>query len=145
VEIFTIGFTQKSARQFFDILKANDIRRLLDIRLSNGGQLAGFTKSADLEYFLREICDIDYTHEPRLAPTKELLTGYRHGAYSWDDYERIFEQLLVDREIERTLDPTLFAERTVMLCSEPTPEQCHRRLVAEHLQRVWDDVSIHHL
>lgn len=145
MEIFTIGFTQKSARQFFDILKANDIRRLLDIRLNNGGQLAGFTKSADLAYFLSEIADIDYLHEPRLAPTKKLLTGYRKGDQSWADYERIFAELLTERDIEHTLDPAVFAERTVMLCSEATPDQCHRRLVAEYLQRAWGDVSIHHL
>jgi uncharacterized protein (DUF488 family) len=145
VEIYTIGFTQKSARQFFGILKSNQIRNLLDIRLSNSGQLAGFTKSTDLAYFLRELCDADYLHEPRLAPTKELLSGYRNGEFSWADYERIFNQLLIERDVEHTIDPALFVERTAMLCSEAMPEQCHRRLVAEYLQRAWGDVTIRHL
>jgi uncharacterized protein (DUF488 family) len=145
VEIYTIGFTQKSARQFFDILKGNGIRRVIDIRLHNSGQLAGFTKQHDLEYFLAEICGAEYVHEPRLAPTKELLSDYRAGRRSWQDYERIFEGLLVERQIAGTLDQALFDRPAVLLCSEPTADQCHRRLVAEHLQRHWDGVTIHHL
>jgi len=145
MEIYTIGFTQKSARQFFDLLKANGIRRVIDIRLSNSGQLAGFTKSADLAYFLGEICDAEYVHEPQLAPTKELLSNYRNDRCSWTDYEHIFNALLAERSIATALSPTLFDIPAVMLCSEPTAEQCHRRLVAEYLQRHWDDVTIHHL
>jgi uncharacterized protein (DUF488 family) len=145
VEIYTIGFTQKSARQFFGLLKDNGIRRLIDIRLSNGGQLAGFTKSTDLAYFLKELCDADYVYEPRLAPTKQLLSGYRNGTYTWDDYEKVFHGLMVDRQIETSIDRKLFAERSVMLCSEATPDQCHRRLVAEYLRDKWGAVTIHHL
>ncbi|HEX5164167.1 MAG TPA: DUF488 domain-containing protein [Thermomicrobiales bacterium] len=145
MEIYTIGFTQKSARQFFDLLKANGIRRLIDIRLSNTGQLAGFTKSTDLAYFLEEICGAEYTHQPLLAPTKQLLTDYRNGRTSWAGYERIFESLMTERQIETAISPSLFNVPSVMLCSEPTADQCHRRLVAEYLQRHWDDVTIHHL
>jgi uncharacterized protein (DUF488 family) len=145
VEIYTIGFTQKSARQFFDLLKANGIQRLVDVRLSNSGQLAGFTKATDLAYFLKEICDAEYVHVPRLAPTKELLSNYRNGNCSWAEYEKIFNALMSDRQIERAISPSLFDVPAVMLCSEPTAEQCHRRLVAEYLQRHWDDVTIHHL
>jgi uncharacterized protein (DUF488 family) len=145
VEICTIGFTQKSARQFFGILKTAGIERLLDIRLNNQSQLAGFTKQADLAYFLDAICGARYEHEPLLAPTKDLLSSYRAGKTSWTQYERIFNGLLAERKIVEKLDPQAFARRTVLLCSEPTPEQCHRRLVAEHLQRAWDDVRITHL
>jgi uncharacterized protein (DUF488 family) len=145
VEICTIGFTQKSARQFFGILKSAGVERLLDIRISNNSQLAGFTKQADLAYFLDALCGAAYEHEPSLAPTKELLTSYRAGKTSWSQYERIFNGLLAERNVAETLDPKAFALKTVLLCSEPTPEQCHRRLVAEYLQRAWDDVRITHL
>lgn len=145
MEIYTVGFTQKSARQFFDLLKANGIRRLVDVRLSNTGQLAGFTKSADLAYFLDEICDAEYVHQPSLAPTRELLSNYRNGRCTWAEYEEIFDALLAERRIETAISPALFNRPSVMLCSEPTAEQCHRRLVAEYLQRHWDDVTIRHL
>lgn len=145
MEIYTIGFTQKSARQFFDILKSNGIRRLVDVRLSNTGQLAGFTKSVDLAYFLHAICGAEYIHQPLLAPTKELLSDYRHGKRTWAEYEDIFNALLAERRIETAISPDLFDIPAVMLCSEPTAEQCHRRLVAEYLQRHWDDVTIRHL
>ena len=145
MEIYTIGFTQKSAERFFGLLKQHDIRRLIDVRLNNAGQLAGFTKQGDLAFFLRSLCDVDYVHQPLLAPTKQLLSGYRSGEYSWIDYEQQFDRILRDRQIESTLDRTLFDERPVLLCSEPTPEQCHRRLVAEYLQQHWPAVSIVHL
>jgi uncharacterized protein (DUF488 family) len=145
VEIYTIGFTQKSAQQFFTILKERGIRRLIDIRLNNSSQLAGFTKASDLAWFLREICDADYQHEPLLAPTKELLSGYRAGKLDWTEYERVFAGLMTERDVANHIDPTLFSEPTVLLCSEPTADQCHRRLVAEHLQRTWGDVEIVHL
>ncbi len=145
MEIYTIGFTQKSARQFFGLLTANGIRRLVDVRLKNTGQLAGFTKSADLAYFLGAICDAEYVHQPLLAPTKELLSDYRAGRRSWADYEHIFNALLAERQVETELSPALFDVPAVMLCSEPTAEQCHRRLVAEYLQHHWDGVTIHHL
>jgi uncharacterized protein (DUF488 family) len=145
VEIYTVGFTQKSARQFFDLLKSNGIRRLVDVRLSNSGQLSGFTKSTDLAYFLDEICGAEYVHQPLLAPTKQLLSDYRAGKRTWAEYEDIFNALMAERQIETAISPSLFDIPAVMLCSEPTAEQCHRRLVAEYLQRHWDDVTIHHL
>jgi uncharacterized protein (DUF488 family) len=145
VEIFTIGFTQKSAEQFFNLLKAHGIRQLIDIRLNNSGQLAGFTKHQDLRYFLREICAAEYRHEVSLSPTKDLLDGTRAGRYTWQEYESIFEQLMVERDIANRLDPNLFSVPTVLLCSEATADHCHRRLVAEHLQRAWGNVTITHL
>jgi uncharacterized protein (DUF488 family) len=145
VEIYTIGFTQKSAEGFFGLLKQHQIKRLIDIRLNNTGQLAGFTKQSDLQYFLREICSADYIHQPLLAPTKELLSNYRHGKCTWEEYEQIFHRLMVDRCVDTAIDRSLFQTRAVLLCSEATAEQCHRRLVAEYLNDHWGDIDITHL
>ena len=123
------------------------IRRLLDVRLNNVSQLAGFSKRDDLAYFLRTICDAEYLHEPLLAPTQELLDGYRKHDSGWDAYERRFLALMAERRIEDHISPDFFAMPTVLLCSEATAERCHRRLVLEYLQRAWgaDDVRIVHL
>ena len=145
MEIYTVGFTQKRAAQFFGLLKEAGIRRLIDVRLNNVSQLAGFTKREDLAYFLRAICDADYRHELLLAPTQEMLTAYKKQRGSWTDYERLFLALLTEREVERHIPQDLFNERTVLLCSEATPERCHRRLVAEYLRDHWGNVTIIHL
>jgi uncharacterized protein (DUF488 family) len=145
VQIHTIGFTQKSAEQFFELLREAGIQRLIDVRIHNSSQLAGFSKGGDLRYFLRAILDAEYVHEPLLAPTEELLVNYRKKRTSWDSYVHIFNGLLAEREIASTLDKALFDRPAVLLCSEPTADQCHRRLVAEYLQRHWDDVTIVHL
>lgn len=145
MEIYTIGFTKKSAAEFFETLRRAGIRRLIDIRLKNSAQLAGFTKRDDLAYFLREICDAEYRHEPLLAPTPEMLERYRKRRATWDEYERQFLRLMEQRRIDEVLDPTLFAIPTVLLCSEPTAERCHRRLVVEFLRARWKDVQPVHL
>ncbi len=145
MEVYSIGFTKKTAEQFFGILGKAGIRRLLDVRLKNASQLAGFTKREDLEYFLREICAAEYTHEPLLAPTKEMLDDYKKHKGSWEEYERRFLALMADRKIEEKLDAGIFAVPTVLLCSEPTPDHCHRRLVLEYLQQKWSNLTIHHL
>jgi uncharacterized protein (DUF488 family) len=145
VEIYTIGFTQKSAADFFGILKGAGIRRVLDIRLNNVSQLAGFSKRDDLAYFLREICEADYCHEVLLAPTQEILDAYKKSKGTWQEYEQKFLQLMSEREIERRLDHSSFQVPTVLLCSEPTAQHCHRRLVAEYLQRIWGGVEVTHL
>ena len=145
MEIYSIGFTQKSASQFFGALKSAGIRRLMDVRLNNKSQLAGFTKSTDLPYFLRELCGADYVHEPLLAPTQEMLDDYKKRKGDWAAYEREFLTLMRGRQIESALDRAQFSQPTVLLCSEPTAEHCHRRLVLEYLQRRWDGVIIRHL
>jgi uncharacterized protein (DUF488 family) len=145
MEIYSIGFTQKSASQFFGTLKAHGIERLLDVRLNNTSQLAAFAKQADLAYFLREICAADYEHEPLLAPTQEMLDAYKKHKGGWEAYEDAFLALMRSRNIESALDKESFARRTVLLCSEPTAEHCHRRLVLEYLQKHWEGVEIHHL
>jgi uncharacterized protein (DUF488 family) len=145
MEIYSIGFTQKSASQFFSTLKANGIERLLDVRLNNTSQLAAFAKQADLAYFLREICNASYEHEPLLAPTQDILDAYRKEKSGWDIYETTFLALLRSRKVESAISRESFAQKTVLLCSEPTAEHCHRRLVLEYLQKEWGDVRILHL
>jgi uncharacterized protein (DUF488 family) len=145
VEIYTIGFTKKSADQFFGLLKSHGIRRLVDVRLNNVSQLAGFSKRDDLAYFLCELVGAEYRHEPLLAPTQEMLDDLKKNRGLWSNYERAFLDLMVERRVETKLDRSLFEEPTVLLCSEPTPECCHRRLVVEYLDSVWGDVRAVHL
>ncbi len=145
MEIYTIGFTKKTAEQFFGILRAAGIARVLDIRLNNSSQLAGFAKQVDLRFFLRELCNAEYIHEPLLAPTQEILDAYKKQKGAWSDYEISFRALMIERRIEEMIDRQIFAKPTALLCSEPTAERCHRRLVAEYLQERWGGVTIHHL
>jgi len=144
MKLFTIGFTKKSAEQFFTRLKQPGLVRLLDVRLNNVSQLAGFTKKHDLQFFLREICAIDYVHLPELAPTQDILAAYKKAGGEWSVYEGQFLALMAARRVEETLDRNLLAGGC-LLCSEPTPEHCHRRLVAEYLRGKWGDVEIEHL
>jgi uncharacterized protein (DUF488 family) len=118
---------------------------VIDVRLNNTSQLAGFTKREDLEYFLGQICQAEYSHQPGLAPTKEILDGYKKKEIGWEQYEAGFAALLAQRQPEKTLDRGLFEVPTALLCSEPTPEHCHRRLVAEYLAGKWADARIVHL
>ena len=144
MRVYTIGFTKKSALDFFELLRASGAKRIIDVRLSNMSQLAGFSKKDDLEYFLRKICHMEYVHLPGLAPTREMLDSYRKGHKNWDIYESEFLELIEQRRIEN-----MQIKRTVanacLLCSEDKPDQCHRRLVAEYLQRSWGDLDIVHL
>jgi hypothetical protein len=125
-------------------LKETDIRRLLDVRLNNASRLAGFARRADLPFFLKELCGADYLHEPRLAPTREILDAYRKGG-GWPGYERAFLDLLRERRVEEALDRNLFDVPTVLLCSEATADYCHRRLVLEYLDHAWDGIRVVHL
>jgi uncharacterized protein (DUF488 family) len=145
MEVFTIGFTQRDAGDFFETLKRARIRKLLDVRLNNTSQLAAFAKRDDLRYFLAEICGAEYLHEPLLAPTQEILDEVKKRKGSWDVYERQFLDLMREREIEKRLSPALLDGRTALLCSEFTAERCHRRLVLEYLQEHWDGIDIVHL
>ncbi len=145
MEIYSIGFTQKSASQFFGTLKANGIERLLDVRLNNTSQLAGFAKRADLAYFLREICNAVYEHEPLLAPTQEMLDTYKKKKGDWDVYTKAYLDLIRFRKVESVISKDSFLKKTVLLCSEATAEHCHRRLALEYLQQYWEGVTIRHL
>lgn len=145
MEIYSIGFTKKSASEFFGTLKANGIERLLDVRLNNTSQLAGFAKQSDLPYFLREICGIVYEYEPLLAPTQEILDAYRKTKTGWEAYTEAYVTLIRSRQVESAISQEGFRRKSVLLCSEPTAERCHRRLALEYLQQQWKDVVIHHL
>ena len=144
MRVFTIGFTRKPARRFFDLLRESGTRRVVDVRLNNVSQLAGFAKRDDLAYFLAEICGIEYLHLPELAPTKEILDDYRKGGGDWETYEARFLDLMRQRRIERTVSEEVVADGC-LLCSEDKPHHCHRRLVAEYLNEQWGGVEIAHL
>ena len=144
MNLFTIGFTQKSAKDFFETLNKSGAKRVLDIRLNNVSQLAGFTKKHDLEFFLNSICGIEYVHLPLLAPTQEILDDYRKRKGSWASYEQRFLHLMEERNIKDDLGLDLISD-SCLLCSEAKPDRCHRRLIAEHLQSIWNEIDIYHL
>ena len=145
MNIYSIGFTQRSAENFFNTLQSAGIRRLLDVRLNNTSQLAAFAKRDDLAYFLKTICGIEYHHEPLLAPTQEILDAHRKHNGDWAAWEHDFLALIRSRHIEKKLDRAQFAQPTVLLCSELTAEHCHRRLVLEYLSSKWGGITIQHL
>lgn len=145
ITMFTIGFAGKSAQEFFEKLQNAGVQRLIDVRLNNVSQLAGFTKRKDLEYFLHVIGNIDYEHFEDLAPTKDILDSFKkQKAIDWSEFERRFNALMGERAPEAHHSPEQF-DQACLLCSETTPEQCHRRLVAEHLRERWGGVEIRHL
>jgi uncharacterized protein (DUF488 family) len=145
MEIYTVGFTKHTAEEFFESLKEAGIEQLIDVRLNNSSQLAGFAKRDDLRYFLERICGAEYLHEPRLAPTQGLLDAFKKQKGTWDVYEEGFLELMTQRRIEDRLPRSLFDRRAVLLCSEHTPELCHRRLVVEYLNERWGDITAVHL
>lgn len=145
IEIFTIGFTKKKAEYFFEKLKKAGVKRVVDVRLNNVSQLAGFAKKDDLIFFLKEIGDMDYMHLPELAPTKDILDAYKKHKGDWETYERKFIELMERRHIEDKI-PKEILDKGCLLCSEDKPHNCHRRLVAEYLKKKWDEeVEIKHL
>lgn len=145
MRIHTIGFTRKSAEEFFALLRDAGIRRLVDVRLSNTSQLAGFSKRDDLAFFLDEILGAAYEHRPELAPSRELLRAWRREDLPWERFVDRFRGLLVERGAAVRLDRADFEPPTVLLCSEHEPDRCHRRLVVEHLADAWGDVEADHL
>lgn len=144
MKVFTIGFTKKSASRFFEILRKSGAKRIVDVRLNNISQLAGFAKKDDLKYFLKEICGMDYIHLPELAPTQEILEEYKKKHGDWASYETRFLALMNERLIGETVSKEVIAN-SCLLCSEDKPQFCHRRLVAEYLKQHWGDVDITHL
>ena len=145
MEVYTIGFTKRTAPEFFGTLRKTGIKRLIDVRLNNSSQLAGFTKVGDFPFFLDEICGIEYIHEPMLAPTKDILNSYKKEKGSWEEFEKRFVALLSERRVEDNFDKSLFEVPTILLCSEASPENCHRRLILEYLESKWGDIKIVHL
>jgi uncharacterized protein (DUF488 family) len=144
MKIFTIGFTNKRAERFFEKLRKAGVKRVIDVRLNNISQLAGFSKKDDLKYFLEAIAGIDYIHMPELAPTKELLDAYKKHKGEWSVYEAEFINLMQRRHVETSIARDLI-DQSCLLCSEDKPHYCHRRLVAEYFSEHWRDVAIDHL
>lgn len=144
MKISTIGFTKTTAENFFGRLSRSGAKRVVDVRLNNVSQLAGFAKKNDLKYFLREICGMDYVHVPMLAPTQDILDELKKNKGDWTIYEQKFLDLMKKREIEKRLDPRVIGDGC-LLCSEDKPHHCHRRLVAEYLKAAWGGVEITHL
>lgn len=147
--LYTIGFTKKSAREFFEeLLGASGAVRVLDVRLRPSSQLSGFAKvsksNGDFQFLLRRLCGMEYVHVPALTPSSELFRSYRAGDIGWDVYSKRYLDLLAERCVERELDRALFVD-AVLLCSEASPERCHRRLAAEYLRQYWDELEIVHL
>ena len=145
ITLYTIGFTKKSAEKFFNLLRNNNVKQLVDVRISNSSQLAGFAKGSDLAFFVKEICHISYTHIVDFAPTKELLDKWHKKEVSWIEYEKIYTKMLTERNILQKYGIKKF-DGASFLCSEDTPENCHRRLLAEYMQKhSKEDVTIIHL
>lgn len=144
MKVHTIGFTGKSAEKFFGLLRKSGARRVVDVRLNNVSQLAGFAKKQDLEFFTKQLCGMDYVHLPELAPTKEMLSEYRDGGNDWNGYANRFLQLMEERKVQDRVPRDLISDGC-LLCSEDKPHHCHRRLVAEYFGRYWDDVEVNHL
>lgn len=141
MKLFTIGFTKTSAQSFFDRINTAGVKKIVDVRLNNVSQLAGFAKMHDLRYFLKEICGADYAHLLELAPTQVMLDEYKKDGGAWADYEKKFISLIESRHIENSI-PRQSLDGACLLCSEDKPHHCHRRLVAEYLRDKWGDVEI---
>ncbi|AIF98886.1 DUF488 domain-containing protein [Alteromonas australica] len=145
MNIYTIGFTKKNASTFFGFIKQSDVKTLIDVRLNNVSQLAGFAKRDDLKFFLKELCGTDYVHLPELAPTKDILNAYKKGDMPWEAYEDKFLNLMGQRNIEKSIKPALL-DHGCLLCSEHEPHLCHRRLVVDYLNQYSDlDLKVKHL
>lgn len=144
IKLFTIGFTKKSAEQFFELLKKNGVKKIVDIRINNSSQLAGFAKGTDLAYFAKSINNIGYIHIPDFAPTKELLSDYQNKKIDWLSYQKIFLSLIEQRKISSKYEVASF-DGACFLCSEETPEKCHRRLLVEYFKEKNNDIQIVHL
>ena len=147
MNIYTIGFAQKSAKEFFGLLEKNNIDCLIDIRLNNSSQLAGFTKGKDLEYFLNKILLVKYIHDVNFAPTKEILDAYKKKAITWAEYENLYTQLVEKRKVEILLKKIIENRYSniCLLCSEPDAQYCHRRLLGDYLKQYLDNVEIRHI
>ena len=144
--IFTIGFTRKTAEEFFETLKDNGVTKIIDVRLNNTSQILGFSKYPDIEYFTRKILKGEYFHDRRFAPSEKILVRYKKNVIGWDDYEKEFAELMKYRDIDTYIaDKYRDQENYCLLCAEVSPENCHRRLVAEKIRDVLEDVKIIHL
>ena len=143
--LYTIGFTKKNAETFFGLIRSAKVLTVIDVRLNNVSQLAGFAKKDDLKFFLKEICNTNYLHEPKLSPTQDILDAYKKNKISWEEYKDKFLDLMVKRQAEQFVKPEIL-DHGCLLCSEHKPDKCHRRLVAEYLSaNLNSELKIIHL
>lgn len=143
--VYTIGYERRPLSQLIGALRAAGVDAVIDIRLRNTSQLAGYTKRDDLAFLLQEGFGIAYEHHPELAPTDDILDAYRRDE-DWEVYQARFRPLLADRQAEQTGHDILARYRTVcLLCSEPTADRCHRRLVADYWAEQIPSLRVVHL
>ncbi|MEM0992772.1 MAG: DUF488 domain-containing protein [Bacteroidota bacterium] len=144
IKLYTIGFTKKSAEQFFHLLTKHTVKQIVDTRVNVKSQLAGFAKGRDLSFLAKAVADIDYEHELDFAPTKELLARYRKKEMTWEEYEVEYLNLLDMRKVKSKTNIEQL-HQNCLLCSEHEADKCHRRLLAEYFQAARNDVEIIHL
>jgi uncharacterized protein (DUF488 family) len=146
MNLYTIGFTQKSAEQFFKLISDNKIELLLDIRLNNSSQLAGFSKGSDLVYFLKVICNCDYIHALEFAPTEKILNAYKKKEISWETYTEEYTTLINNRDVIKEFDKRFSRYNSIcLLCSEPTHEKCHRGILASQIGKTFPEINVFHI
>lgn len=142
--LYTIGSTKKSAREFFETLKENGVKTLFDIRLNNMSQLAGFTKKNDLEYFLKEICNIKYIYLDILAPTKDIMDDYKNKKIDREEFKRRYIELIESRKVLEKINKNLL-DNACLLCSGAKAEDCHRSLASEYIAENYEGINVIHL
>lgn len=144
MKIFTIGFTHKSAEEFFKLLQKAEVKRVLDVRIHNNSQLAGYSKRDDLAFFLDKVAGIRYVEVSILRPSEELFTSYRKKEIDWKKFLDEYEKEITDKQVETQLKKSDF-DRAVLLCGEAEPDHCHRRVAAEYLSEAWGGFQVEHL
>ena len=144
--LYTIGFTKSTAEHFFERLREAGVQVVIDVRLRNTSQLAGFARMPDIRYFLEKLVGAEYIHDPYLAPTDEILTAYKKKQIDWAEYEERFADLMIERNADEYLAQNhadAKVKKYCLLCSEDTPEYCHRRLIAERMSRLMNLNIVH--
>lgn len=145
IDVATIGFTKTTAAHFFERIRTSGVSTVIDVRLHNTSQLAGFAKADDLAFFLKELCGASYVHQPLLAPTDDILKAFKRDKGDWETYETAFMGLMAERRVEHQLSPAMFKDGC-LLCSEDKPHHCHRRLVCDYLNTKWQGaLKVRHL
>lgn len=142
--LYTIGTTKKSLKQFIKLLQQNKIETLIDTRLHNTSQLAGFSKKDDLSFILG-LVKIKYSHNLSLAPSQEFLRPFKHKQLSWEQYENFYIDLIKNRHVEKQINNIVGTGHNCILCSEDSPSHCHRRLLAQYLKEFDASIQIVHL
>ncbi len=141
INIYTIGFTKKTAEKFFELLKINGVKKIIDTRLKNETQLSGFAKGKDLKYFAKTILNIDYVHRLDMAPSQDILENYRNKIITWEEYSVKYLNLLNERELGKNIKLEELND-SCLLCSEDKPDNCHRRLLAEYIKGHFHNIKI---